>query len=723
MTKFGEKDTSLITILSSHHGRLRREQRDINKRDLQKAIKHGSHSRAWGRRWLVEYDGITFITDESMRCEVTAFPSPLPTMELDVDVAREHMKAKDLLRVKPELATSHTVLIIDNSGSMLAKKNNVLLYRDSQNAAFSITALEFVAEQLFNNTAVNSDLVSLIKFSRTPSVEIEREPMGWTIYNKLLKHRNVQKYVDRQFSPSHDQLLGESNFIPALEQADKLLKVGYHEKCAISLFFFSDGRATDHVGSKKTESEVSTALCQKLSQMASYFGKDFTATVVGLGESTDDFTILRNMASAVTKAGAKGNFELCNKTAQSITSSITSLVTSTAESRISLLNGRSHSFTNRNDAKSEDEAKIKFDWKYFVIEHHMVYDSRTHGFRPSKFLPPAVMQSDPLEAHRRQFCPPSYLAVNRNYFGKGAERLAFRCHLSDREGVDGFVFGNMVAKETKDVERIDEKIEFHRIFLETQDLASFLAEKFNEHIRAIPSYDLHVTPVLNFLPCSILLLKDPNWPSGLRGVLVEKMLDRDRFPWTKWNDNNGMVDGKHHHVPIDVDFELRQLQESREDKGLGAIIEEEDESSDDSSLSDIEEEDIVENIEKLEITPSHHQDINPSDYLQAFTHFTYRYTYKKVMVCDLQGIFNTEMKPPRIELTDPAIHYASTKGRRMVYGRTDKGQSGMKAFFKTHKCTKICKYLQLSARNKKWNKRWRQDFSGNPRSKATTQDH
>ena len=47
---------------------------------------------------------------------------------------------------------------------------------------------------------------------------------------------------------------------------------------------------------------------------------------------------------------------------------------------------------------------------------------------------------------------------------------------------------------------------------------------------------------------------------------------------------------------------------------------------------------------------------------EAFTHFTYRFTKKKVMVCDLQGIFNTDLTPPTIELTDPAIHYASMGG-------------------------------------------------------------
>ena len=76
------------------------------------------------------------------------------------------------------------------------------------------------------------------------------------------------------------------------------------------------------------------------------------------------------------------------------------------------------------------------------------------------------------------------------------------------------------------------------------------------------------------------------------------------------------------------------------------------------------------------------------------------------MLFDRQGIFNTDMRPPTFELTGPAIQYASTKGRGMLFGRTDKGRAGMKAFFSTHKCTKICKYLQLSAKNKKWRRDW-----------------
>jgi len=239
----------------------------------------------------------------------------------------------------------------------------------------------------------------------------------------------------------------------------------------------------------------------------------------------------------------------------------------------------------------------------------------------------------------------------------------------------------------------------------------------NQNLRGLPHFVRLTTPRIKFLNCSILLVDDSTWPTGLRGVLVEKMLDTDRFRWTKWNDNNGMVDGKHKHLPLDVDFELKQLdKEKKIVADLGAITEEDEEeeeeeelSDEDDSVSDVDSSDEEEEEEEDDAVDVTSKELKPSDYLQAFTHFTYRYTSRKVLVCDLQGVFNTIMTPPTFELTDPAIHYASTKGRRMVYGRTDKGKTGMRTFFNTHKCTNICKYLELSAENKKWKRNWHRE--------------
>ena len=553
-------NTSLITILSSEHGRLRREQRDIDKRDLQLALKYGSFERCWGQRWRVEYDGIVFITDSTMRREITAFPAPLPEMNIDWNMTTAHEKAIDLLGKKPELSTSHTVIVIDNSGSMLAKKNDIHLYRDSQNASFSMTALEFVAEQLLNQTAVNSDLVSLVKFSRHVEVPIKREPIGWPVYNKILSHRNVEKFLTRQYSPLWDVMNAESNYLPVLDKVNELFEAGYHENCALSLFFFSDGQSTDHTSLNVRASEATSRIRQKMKTIASRYGNSLTVTLVGLGDRYDDFSVLEEMASAAKEAGAKSSFDLCNKTVNSISSAISSMVSSTTETQTALKEGRRRGYTTREDLKAEKDAAIKFDWQYYWITDHRVYNPRTKGFPSDGSLPLAAAQSYPQEASRRANDPPPYLAINRNYFGKGAERVAFRCRLSDSKLVSGFTFDTMVAKETKDVERIDEKVEFHREFLDAQHLADYLAQQFNKRLCGLPLYDPKKTPLIKFLNCSILVVDDATWPTGKRGVLVEKMLDTERFLWTKWNDNNGMVDGKYNHIALDVDFELKKLE-------------------------------------------------------------------------------------------------------------------------------------------------------------------
>ncbi len=61
------------------------------------------------------------------------------------------------------------------------------------------------------------------------------------------------------------------------------------------------------------------------------------------------------------------------------------------------------------------------------------------------------------------------------------------------------------------------------------------------------------------------------------------------------------------------------------------------------------------------------------------------------MVCDLQGCFDRE----RFELTDPCM--LSKVGRsESGYGRTDRGLHGLVDFFRTHKCTPLCKALGLT---------------------------
>jgi hypothetical protein len=718
-----EERTSLITILSCEHGRLRREQRDIEKRDLQKALKYGRRSKCWGKRWMIEYDGIVFITDQSLTREITAYPAPLAYAPIfhDGKATADHEKAKLLLEKKPKLASSHTVLVIDNSGSMLT--HDIHLHRDRQTAAYTETALELVAEQLFRNTANNRDLVSLVEFHSSAEIVFSREPISWVLYNKLLARRDSRLFKDREVAKSLDVQVsqGDSNYLPALALARQLLGTGMHETCALSLFFLSDGAPSDDAaGLNRTPQETKSIICQCVADIASQFGNQLNMTMIGFGNAFADFHTLYAMAEAGKAApgGATAEFVYCDKIARCIGEAVTSLTTSLCKTRLSLSNAapRRYQYTKRI-ISAERWTRTRSDWQYFRILNHYVYSPRRGVFQYSGFPCGAITDENNDMSIQMKQNPPMLLAMRTIPCGEGVERVAFHCQLAYTTNPRSFVLQPMVAKETNFQERIGENVRFHKSFLKSKSLAMVLAQEFNKRICALPDYHEQWTPRLTFLPCSILLVKDPSWPNngGVRDVLVEKRLNVEKFPWTKWNNNAGQVANGGSAtpallMPLDVDYELARLETSSGDMELSEILEgdEESDSSDDdedddekSLLADDDDDDVS---MTQDDTHSMGSD-NPFDYLQAFTHFTYLYTNKKVMVCDLQGIFNTDLVPPTFELSDPAIHYAS-KQRKEVYGCTDKGRKGMQLFFNTHKCTRICKMMQLSAKNKQWRKHW-----------------
>ena len=700
-------NTSLITILSSDHGRLRREQRDIQKRDLQKALKHGKYEKAFGNRWKVEYDGIVFITDNNRRKEVTCYPAPLSLAPVDAEANSGHMKAMRVISMKADLCTSHTVFVVDNSGSM--RTHDIPLHRDRQTAAISTMAMEYIAEQIFSGSANNRDVVSLIEFSNNAKVIFEREPISWVLFNKLLSRRDSAGFNTRKLGPMMDILCSDSNYLPALDAAEKLLAQGNHEDCALSMFFVSDGEPTDAAHQGLVPSAALRMMEDRIAKIATRFHYQLNVSFVGFGGSSKDFSSLQSMADAANKATETplARFVYCNKLVDSIGAAITSLAESTTLTRTALMSGEKRTQNNtRTDVKPEDSN----EWNRYFIQTHFLYNPSIDDWVPYLGYPLGALRAENLHEANHMMSQnrcPTYIAMNKGYLGTGAERVAYRCHLSYENGEAKL--GPMIAKETYRVDRIDEHIAFHKTFCETQSLAAHLAVEFNKRLHGLPNYSTESTPNISFLKCSVLVLEDPQWQNGERGVLVEKQLDTTRFEWRKWNNNTGAVDGRICHRPMDVDRELAKL-DNHIDKPLGdMMIIEEGSEEEDSSDDDEDNDDDIHGYH-LEEEDSRN-DFKPSDYLQAFSHFTYLFTNRKVLVCDLQGVYNTDMVPPTFELSDPAVHYRSTKGRNMVFGRTDKGQKGIQLFFNSHKCTGICKIMELSKKNANWNKQWRRDLA------------
>lgn len=94
----------------------------------------------------------------------------------------------------------------------------------------------------------------------------------------------------------------------------------------------------------------------------------------------------------------------------------------------------------------------------------------------------------------------------------------------------------------------------------------------------------------------------------------------------------------------------------------------------------------------------------PNGYFaQAFSHYSYVRSGGRIMVIDLQGALkiNREEGTSKFILTDPAIHKRPKafkhifNHQRLDFGRTDRGDKGIFAFFESHVCNDACRLLGL----------------------------
>lgn len=119
--------TSAVTVLSTAHGRQRRAERNIHKRDLQAAVTYGNREpanicrRTGEQRWKFTYADVVYITDFSCRVEITSWPAPGAGLDVEEEPVSakmwsRHQAATLRLRSEPSCWTSHTVVVVDQSG-------------------------------------------------------------------------------------------------------------------------------------------------------------------------------------------------------------------------------------------------------------------------------------------------------------------------------------------------------------------------------------------------------------------------------------------------------------------------------------------------------------------------------------------------------------------------------------------------------------------------------
>jgi hypothetical protein len=615
-----------------------------------------------------------------------ALELPLTSIEIPERYLNNYNEAKRRLEANPLSITSHTILIVDMSGSM--SKSDMNGHRSRARGAYYNLAEEFIAARLHpidsgsfaGKSTSFTDVVTLIEMRGQPTVVFESEPVSWVLFNTFVM------LAEKKDTRDH------GNYYESLCEAFSILdRSRYLSKCALCLFFFSDGKPSDFgTNRSSTYDEILSQIYDLVSLECSIYKDRLTFTSFGFGKNESEFDIMQGIVCCAKTAGANATFAYSYLDDSALGSALSSTATSLTATRTSLSRLDSVKGEERERNTTEKmktyvaEAKFNLDeWSFFNNADKKCNFERIE-LQWTKSKKSGIFQ---IEWAQRSFLHPEAvgIAVAKERFGEGAERIVYE--MSEINAKGELIGLPLVAKDSLWKQK---KRAWHKTFVKTQMKAAKLAEKFNAKLDNLRVSK--IIPRVNFLSCSVYLDQTDD-KEGQReyAYLSEKRLNPDNY--IKWNNNFGGVDGV---AKVNIaDYEPVQVELARPvlNKGLELVLEEDDEEEDeDEGDNDLPvSQDICASIEVIELEKR----ILESDIPQAFSHFTYRHTQRDELVCDLQGELNILGAAPYFDLTDPCIHSSRRK-----YGNTDKGGKGMNDFFRTHQCNAVCKMLKIA--NNSW---------------------
>eukprot|EP00039_Didymoeca_costata_P013633 m.210822 g.210822 ORF g.210822 m.210822 type:complete len:701 (-) comp15827_c0_seq1:1753-3855(-) len=669
-----DNHTSLITVLSSTHGRDRRRQRRISKGDLQAAVKYGkkefAEPNSKGEQMLkYTHADIVYITDLTSRKEITSWVVPGFGIHIDkINITKEmkddHLKACDLINSDKTKWTSHTVCVIDQSGSM--RKADVGEHAASRSdVVWASLAIDFVLNRIKAGLATSTDVITVICMRRHCTIQLKCQPTDEILYNKIIDLLN-----------SSEPLSG-GNYIPALDLAEKMLHENPCGSCSLMLLFLSDGKPSDIIrnpykGCKSPTSGMSVSeryafyIVPKAAKLAQTFGRRLSISTMGFGPADEDFSILKRMSSAAKDYGSMTNHINSSLDVKALSSGLVqfSSTLTTQKTECTELSTGALRTVQRVTREARNAHLLDKTTGVNESSSWTVYKDRTEiRYRVKWDLEEDIF----LPMEEKTFGSVA-VAVHKSIFGEGAERMVRRFREVDVNGE--FVGNKLVAKESRFVEDTEQGIKFHESFCKTQAEASRVAEAFNQRLDELSSRknNLGSLPRVRFLSCSVFAIYRKPYDLGL---LVEEMLDPTLYK--KWNGNNGYV------------LDRKKVNQSFQPT-LDPLFEEEEEEEDDLTEQEY----------------MGRSKIKPDDVPQAFSHFSYFISDRKMLICDLQGVLDETTTPPMFALTDPVIHrrkrFSKNYKTASEYGRTDRGDKGCKEFFRTHKCSALCHLMKKTSR-------------------------
>jgi Alpha-kinase family/von Willebrand factor type A domain len=681
--------TSAISFVTTAHGRLRRQQRDIDKKDLKAARKHG---KATPGKWphhgqpttVYYYEGITYIVNNVTGEEVTSYANPLPLKQVKINktLLLQEEEALRLWESRGDDTSwwlSNTVLVVDTSGSM--RNSDVWGCQSRLHASWFALALDFVAHRIETGAGGPKDIVSVVTLCEHPQVIIRERQCTWKLYNDLANIYSYNRIPSRGHGP----------YLPCFRLVKELLDRNANTGCPLAVNFLSDGVPSDG------GVDIQKRIAQEVGALASNYGRLLTFSTVGIG-NPHQFSTLRAMVDAAKDFGAHGLFQVPSMTSSGISASFTSVAKSltSTQSEITEMDTSQQHKVRRVTRESRTKASVHLS---------QVSLEEFHVYGPAAVTRMVYEEADECRLARfarapLQHCDAFSVALAKGSFGEGAERFAFRFYELAADGRT-IVGRPLVAKESRLIYNETEanetsRREYARTFCKTQQIARQLAIDFNAKLDQTRRVHER-TPRISLLDCSIYKLVDDGYGTG--SVLVEERLEGK---WQKWNANNGFVEGMKEAPQHCGDTIRKAVSRLAQMDHLADITE----GSDDEEDSDSEHKGAASRFEQQPI------EFSPFEVAQAFSHYTYHATRRKRLVCDLQGVYDEKSR--LLRLSDPVIHYhnALATDRKNVHGRTDRGRKGMAVFFDSHHefCGHLCKLVIRGFRT------YRSDRRGPPRS-------
>jgi len=682
-----------VTVLSSLHGRQRRNERDILKEELQAAVKYGTRHespiscpKTGERRWIYKFNGVTYVTDSTSRKEVTSWREPgfginIQKVEITASMLQEHELAVRKIREDQTFWASHTVVIVDQSGSMRTADTAEGATRSD--IVWLTLAMELIKKQLDAKERASNDVFSVVSMQKESSILIDKQPTDMLLFNSIVD-------LLRTLKPQQD-----GHYLPAIDAAEGLLNSNPLGSCALNLMFLSDGKPSDHArkghGLPSYIEAIDVQVRTRLESLAMRFGRRVTVGTIGFGMEKADYRVLESIVTVAKDYGCKGIFKASSACPKALAKVFTEISSTVTDTKMELIDSDTKLRRTVRPVNRIAQSKIahvlrKYDPKYWTFfkttervewAYYRASKGRIGKWSPKKFMnhnafPPEVTVG---------------VIISNGPFAEGAERYARLCYeaYKDSRGIIHTAGVPLVAKESRFLEdKNNERLKtFQRRFCKVQSIASRYAEAFNKKLREIPGVRSS-TPRVNFLDCSVYMVRDES-KNVEDAWLVEKMVDYKGY--VKFNNNQGYVFRSGEENPFGETKEALQIKPVKKNNFLFEINEGSEEEQNEQSDHERDSLNVSQKCESIVI--------KNEDIPQAFSCFSYWYSKYKHIVVDLQGVFDREQSPPVYILTDPALHsrlhdYQS----KLKYGRTDKGYQGILAFSKSHECSPLCKALK-----------------------------